>query len=204
MQTKKRFGSLFLICGALFLAAALALTAYNLWDDCRAADSASDALAGLREELSLPPLSSASAAAPAAAVVPDAELDMPTVALEERRYLGILEIPSVSLALPVFSSCSSADLRIAPCRYFGSVYKNDLVIAGHNYRSHFGKLRNVAIGDSVFFTDAEGSVFRYAVIDAEILRASASSDMVAGDWDLTLFTCSPGGETRFTLRCARQ
>ena len=51
--------------------------------------------------------------------------------------IGILEIPALDLNL-VISSWSYSSLRLAPCRYSGSAYKGDLVIAAHNYQSHFG------------------------------------------------------------------
>lgn len=27
--------------------------------------------------------------------------------------------------------------------------------------------------------------------------------MITGDWDLTLFTCTPGGQLRIAVRCIR-
>lgn len=53
------------------------------------------------------------------------------------KYIGVLEVPELSLQLPVMSHWSLAGLKIAPGRYKGSVYKRNTIIAGHNYRSHF-------------------------------------------------------------------
>ena len=52
-------------------------------------------------------------------------------------------------------------------------------------------------------TDTDGNVFDYVVSELEILEPYAVSQMTEGDWDLTLFTCTPGGQYRVTLRCNR-
>ena len=35
------------------------------------------------------------------------------------------------------------------------------------------------------------------------MDSTAIEEMVTGDWDLTLFTCTLSGQTRFTVRCIR-
>ena len=37
--------------------------------------------------------------------------------------------------------------------------------------------------------------------ELETLDADAVDYMSAGDWDLTLFTCTYGGQSRVTIRC---
>ena len=54
------------------------------------------------------------------------------------------------------------------------------------------------------FTDVEGNVLSYTVAETELLDGSDVEAMEAGDWDLTLFTCTVGGKTRVTVRCLRQ
>ena len=78
-----------------------------------------------------------------------------------------------------------------------------MVVAAHNYYSHFGYLKNLSQGDEVIFTDMTGNVFRYGVIEIETLSPFAVDEMTSGDWDLTLFTCTVGGATRVTVRCER-
>lgn len=128
---------------------------------------------------------------------------MPTVQIDGEAYIGVLEFPSLSVSLPVISDWSAAKLRTAPCRYTGSAYQDNLVIAGHNYRTHFGKLQNLSLGDTVLFFDADGNRFAYEVAGVEELDSTAIEEMVTGDWDLTLFTCTLSGQTRFTVRCIR-
>ena len=55
----------------------------------------------------------------------------------------------------------------------------------------------------VTFTDVDGNLFTYAVSQLEELPGTAIEQMDAGDWDLTLFTCTLGGRSRVTVRCTR-
>lgn len=127
---------------------------------------------------------------------------MPEETIDGRSYIGVLEILSLSLQLPVIGSWSYAELREAPCRYAGSAYQKNMVIAGHNYSSHFGNLKNLSQGDTVIFTDVDGNRFHYRVIELETLAPDAVDDLTSGDWDLTLFTCTIGGRSRVTVRCS--
>ena len=129
------------------------------------------------------------------------EMEMPTVEINGNAYIGVLDIPSKGLSLPVMSQWSYSRLRIAPCRYSGSVYSRDIVIAGHNYARHFSPIKRMQAGDAVNFTDADGNVFHYEVAAVEVLKSTAVEEMKAGDWDLTLFTCTYGGKSRCALRC---
>ena len=58
---------------------------------------------------------------------------MPTQEVDGQSYIGVLELQPLGLSLPIISQWSYPGLRIAPCRYTGSAYQNDLVIAAHNY-----------------------------------------------------------------------
>ena len=133
-------------------------------------------------------------------------MDMPEVqlpGLEEAGCIGILEIPSIDLKLPVLSTWSYALLKKAPCRYTGSVYLDNMVIAAHNSKAHFKKLSNLQEGDIITFTDAVGNVFTYSVAGLEILQPEEVDDMTSGQWPLTLFTCTYGGAGRVTVRCRK-
>lgn len=67
-----------------------------------------------------------------------------------------------------------------------------MVIAGHNYSSHFGSLKNRVQGDAVTFTDMDGNVFCYQVAEIETLPPYATQEMTSGEWDLTLFKNANG------------
>ena len=201
-------GKLCTALGLLLLLAALGLTAYNLWRDAMASMSVDVVLERLTPTLSsrqseLPALSSGEALEEA--FVPDyvlnPEMAMPEENIDGRSYIGVLDIPALGLSFPIISEWSYDALQIAPCRYSGSAYLDNLVIAGHNYRSHFASLPQLQPGDTVTFTDMDGNVFSYAVLSIETLSPYAISDMTSGDWDLTLFTCTVGGQSRLAIRC---
>ena len=204
------------IClGLLLVAAALFLTAYNLYDEHRAELAAGRAVAQLDIPLPVnapaeaPPEGTAAQAPanPREIEIPDYVLDptreMPVRSIDGEDYIGMLEIPALDRTLPVISEWSYPRLKIAPCRYAGSAYLGNLTIAAHNYRSHFRNLKKLNEGDIVRFTDMDGNVFSYEVTLLEILQPNEADAMESGDWDLTLFTCTVGGKSRVTVRCKR-
>lgn len=94
-------------------------------------------------------------------------------------------------------------MKIAPCRYTGSAYLDNLILAAHNYSTHFGRLGELTKGDAVIFTDTVGNQFFYQVDEITRLEGTAVEEMEAGEWDLTLFTCTLDSRSRITVRCVR-
>ena len=133
----------------------------------------------------------------------DPDMEMPIVEIDGDAYIGTLEIPVLGLSLPVMSDWSYPKLKTAPCRYAGTAYKSGFVVAGHNYRRHFGTLSRLAPGDRVIFTDVDGNIFAYDVAEIQVLKPTAIEDMMSEEWDLSLFTCTLDGQTRLTVRCEK-
>lgn len=131
----------------------------------------------------------------------DPEPAMPTRTLSGYDLVGILRVPAAGIELPVLSQWSYPLLNVAPCRYSGSVETGDLVILGHNYRSHLYALKQVAEGDSVEFTDAQGVTHRYVVAEVEIIKGSESGKLPS-EYPLTIFTCTSDSRHRIVVRCA--
>lgn len=205
MRRKGR-GTFFLAGGALLLAASLGLAGYNLWDANRAA-AASGAVMEVLSSVIQPDSRPAGDSAQEVYIpdyILDPEMEPPAVTVDERNYIGYVEIPALGLSLPVLESWSYPNLKVAPCRYTGSPYQDDMVIAAHNFREHFGRLKELAEGDEVRFTDTDGNVFRYSVVEKQQLEAQPAGAMLEGEWDLSLFTCTPGGQYRTTIRCVRE
>ncbi|MCI8660192.1 MAG: sortase [Lachnospiraceae bacterium] len=204
----KRRGMGFMTIGLLLLAAAFLLTGYNIWDERRAEKASQELLSqmDLPVEEAKERFADWEAGLQGSEVdIPDYVLnpymDMPVTVIEGHAYIGVLSVPSLGLDLPVMAEWSYPKLKIAPCRYHGSAYTHDLIIAGHNYRKHFSPIKNLEPGERIVFTDVEGNQFFYQVDTVEILKKTAVEQMESGEWDLTLFTCTYGGQTRFTLRC---
>ena len=129
--------------------------------------------------------------------------EMPVVAIDGEDYVGFVAIPTLGLELPVTAKWSYTKLKYTPCRFTGDLYSDDLVIMAHNYDRHFGGLKDLRVGDSVTFTDMDGETVAYVVAAKDILDPNAVEEMTAGEYDLTLFTCTYGGEKRVTVRCDR-
>ncbi len=191
---RRKSGKILMVIGAVMLLAALGLWVYNRQDAKRAEEVSREVLVQLEEEIAAPFL--LEDRRPAGGV-------MPTVWIDGWEYIGTLTIPRFGLELPVMSAWSYEGLRIAPGRFSGSVWNDNLIICGHNYERHFGNLRYLEAGDPVIFTDVLENVFTYEVREIDILTPTAVKDMVSGDWDLTLFTCTIGGQTRVTVRCGK-
>ena len=206
-----RPGRVLMTLGLILVLGAGGITAYNLWDESRAETASEEVLAELLPEIPVKneetPAADGRPAAEQPKPVPmwvlNPDLQMPEVMVNGDAYIGTVEIPSLSLTLPVMSDWDYTKLKTAPCRYAGSAYHDDLVICAHNYRKHFSRIKWMNSGDAVNFTDTDGNVFRYTVADVEVLNPTATEAMTSGDWDLTLFTCTTGGQTRFALRCDR-
>ena len=81
-------------------------------------------------------------------------------------------------------------------------YETDFVIAAHNYAAHFGRLSELCPGDIVIFTDVQGVEHYYEVVLLETLPPTATKAMITSGFDLSLYTCTPGGGNRVTVRCS--
>lgn len=192
---KAKRGTVWINAGLLLIAAALFLSVYNEWESHEARDSARQVIAQLCDELPT------EAGEPT--TLPDVQREMPVKTINGRDYIGVLSIPSLELELPVISQWDYPALKVAPCRYSGSLYQDNLIICAHNYASHFGKLKELQPGDIVLFTDMDEHVVTFQMVERETLNPMDAEGMEAGDWDLTLFTCTIDGQTRVTIRFER-
>lgn len=192
---KAKRGTVWINAGLLLIAAALFLSVYNEWESREARDSARQVIAQLCDALPT------EAGEPT--TLPDVRREMPVKTINGRDYIGVLSIPSLELELPVISQWDYPALKVAPCRYSGSLYQDNLIICAHNYASHFGKLKELQPGDIVLFTDMDEHVVTFQMVERETLNPMDAEGMEAGDWDLTLFTCTIDGQTRVTIRLER-
>lgn len=195
---KRKLGTFLMTLGCVLMAAALALYMSNRQEQQNAAEASRKAISKVVEviqehyaaEATIPEL-----------VLPPQERIMTVSEIDGYGYIGFVGLPSQELELPVMADWTYPQLQIAPCRYAGSTFADDLVIMAHNYPKHFGGLKDMKIGENVTFTDMEGTTTHYQVVALEILPPDAVEDVTSGDFALTLFTCTYGGENRIVLRC---
>jgi len=212
---KRKTGLLLILLGLALILGAGAWAGYNLWNENQAEESSRKALNQLVQRIpeTIPAFESGGddplqETSPSEVVYPDyvlnPNMEMPVQEIDGYDYIGVLTIASVNLELPIIGSWSYEGATVAPCRYSGSAYLDDLVIAAHNHRAHFGPLLNsIRLDDAVVFTDVDGNVFQYRVVEFQVVEPTQIEEMITGDWDLTLFTCNPGMQTRMAVRCEK-
>lgn len=198
-----------MLLGALLIIGAIVLTYWNQSEDNAALESAVQIVPQLVEQIQ--DNTDAENVDPDIEVIPELQIPVDLLTEEDKKmteveidgnlYIGYISIPALNMELPIMSNWSYAQLRIAPCRYNGSIRGEDLVLMAHNYKSHFGPISRLELGDEVFFTDMDGKTASYAVVGKDILDPSAVEVMTAGEYDLTLFTCTYGGASRVTVYC---
>ena len=186
---KHKLGAACMAAGLALFLAALCLFAYNEWQSYNAGRAADAALQALAEQATAETATSTDTGA------------MPVAMVDGRAYMGSVSFPVLALELPVLADWDDEALQTAPCRYSGTLDGGDLVLAGHNYTRHFGRLDNLRPGDEVLLTTVDGLEHAYTVALVETLPATATAEMTAGDYPLSLFTCDYSGQARITVRC---
>lgn len=205
---RRKIGFSLILAGLLLLFSALGLYLHNRREENRAADFVEAVTPQVAKRVALRQQEQTQAPEDTLPhflknTEPDPNREMPEMEIGGYRYIGCLSIPVLELELPVMSDWSYPQLKIAPCRYSGSLYLNNLVLMAHNYDMHFGRIGKLRVEDQVLFTDMDGTVVEYQVAALDILSPTDIEEMTAGDYDLTLFTCTYGGKSRVTVRCTR-
>lgn len=118
-------------------------------------------------------------------------------------YIGVISIPSLNIKLPIMRETDYDRLAISPCKYYGNITTNDLVLCAHDYVNQFGKISNLKEDDIVIITDVLGNNYVYKVVLTEELNPTDITNMIDSPFDLTLYTCSYGALKRITVRCNR-
>lgn len=199
---RKTVGNILIITGLVMLLGAAGLFIFNMCENNHYDDEAGDLAERVKTQISAVP-SSGNGESQDGQTVQDNGTELKAQLAGNASVDGILTIPSVNLEMAVYSTWNDELLRKSVCRYYGSPYTDDYVIAGHNYHNGFGKLRKLKAGDEVFFTDMKGIVTRYVVKQTEVLEGTDVTGMISGGWHLSLYTCTPGGKARFTVRCMK-
>ena len=202
----KKTGIAIVAVGAVLILSALLLFFHNRQEDVQAGQEAESLLENVEavietKRIKAPVTSKQQDAAPSTTPL---DPQMPVVMLDGYEYVGYVEIPVLGLKLPVMSEWDYNRLKLAPCRQFGSSRTDDLVIAAHNYESHFGYLYQLELGDQVIFTDMDGIENLYEVTGLDTLNPIEVDAVQNSGHDLVLYTCTYEGKTRVTVFCDRK
>lgn len=191
---KRRIAISLMTLGILFIGFAVSLLIYNNYESEKAQESSDALMETIRISIEENEQEDK--------IVDPFEEEMKVCEFDGRGYIGYLTIPALGLDLPVMSEWDYEKLRISPCRYYGSAKTDNLVIAAHNYRDHFGYLGSLEPGDIVIFTDMEAEVRRYEVTSVELLLPAQTDEVKDTGDDLILYTCTYSGTKRITVRCS--
>lgn len=185
MRNKK--GIILMAVGALMILSALMLLIYNLVEDQKAGNISHE----IMNEL--------------VSVIDESEDvnksdTMPIVEIDGYEYVGYIYFPTLDKELPVMAEWSYEKLKKAPCRQQGSLSTQDLVIASHAFRKHFGNIKDLNVSDPVIFTNMNGVKYEYSVILKEVIEETNPEAILQPGYDLTLYTCNYVGDKRVVIR----
>lgn len=201
----KKAGIAFVTLGAVLILSALLLLLHNQREADLAGKEAESLLLDVQTTITqrLTQWQEPSQVEREAATQPELDPELPVVSVQGFDYVGYVEIPALELTLPVLDDATYYHLQFAPCRQQGSSRTDDLVIAAHNYKTHFGKLNQLVPGDQVVFTDMDGIRWMYLVSAIETVDPYDVDEVLNSDYSLVLYTCTVGGQNRVTVFCER-
>ncbi|MBE5758648.1 MAG: sortase [Clostridiales bacterium] len=126
---------------------------------------------------------------------------MPVLEIENIDYVGMLEIPSIGLSLPVADQWDKADLYRSPSRFFGSAYDNSLVIGGIDHAEQFAFCKKIEHGALLTVTDMTGVQFTYEVARIDRAKHADPAWLMHTDFALTLFCHDIYSMEYIAVRC---
>lgn len=208
---RKNKGNYFIAFGVLLLIAAALLIIFNVVQDKKSGERAKEVLTVVEERITEEVMKAEQEQTTVTEdLFAEYNAEEPSteklVEIDGNSYVGIISIPELGIRLPVMSEWSYDNLKISPCRYSGKADNGNLIIAAHNYSSHFGSISGLAVGDELVFIAADGKEYHYKTIQTETLNGTDVEGLIAnenGAWDLTLFTCTLGGQSRVCVRAEK-
>ena len=203
---RKGFGIVFMILGTALVLGALLLFLYNQRENRQAETASQQMLEQIQLEIQKNQQNASAETqiladnTPVELLRPE-DLIMTEKVINGYPCIGYVSIPELMLQLPVITDWNGRKLQTAPCRFSGTLKGKDLVIMAHSYKAHFGRLSDLSEGSEIQFTDMDGNLWYYEVVLMDILEPTDVDEMIAGEYDLTLFSCTPTGKQRVTVRC---
>ena len=193
-----KIGKILIIIGIILITTSLVLITYNNYEEINAGKKSELALDAIKNNINTLNIENETSNQEN---INNEPKEMKTTSINGYEYIGTIYIPSLDLELPVMSEYDYERLTIAPCRYYGSIHTNDLIICAHSYKTHFKYIDKLKQKDLIIITDIFGNNYIYEVLEIEILKPNQVSEMINNEFDLTLYTCTNDGQNRITVRC---
>lgn len=179
-----------MIIGGVLVIGTLLLFLYNRWDAHSVSVKSEEVINEIKEYLNQPQLN-----------IND---EMPSVIISDDYYIGYLTIPSLQVEVAVLDEFDQNKLKIAAARQYGTTYDDDLVIAGYNYKWHFGRFNEIQIGDILAFTNMNGISVIYEVKNIDLVDPYDIEKIQDSDYDLVLYTSNISGKNKIAIFANRK
>ena len=125
----------------------------------------------------------------------------------QNNLFGIIEIPKINLYYPVFSTLTEENLKVSPCKFYGTNLKDNtnICIAGHNYNNEmfFSKINELQPNDEIYIYDNTGVKYTYNIQKKYEVKEDDLSpiyDHNKNEKNLTLITCNNLNNNRFIIK----
>ena len=110
---------------------------------------------------------------------------MSALSVDGTDFVGIIELPKYESALPVCAKWGKASKY--PCRFNGSVYDGSMQIGATTQKGQYDFYRELSVGDTVIYTDAEGNRYTFAITSLRYEKHVDQNVLQSEEGALTLF-----------------
>lgn len=191
---KRKIAFALMTAGILLICAASGVLVYNNYENRKAQESSEALIESIRTQIADSEIGDD--------MTDPFDTEMTVRQIDGYGYIGYISVPALGIDLPVMSQWDYSRLKISPCRYYGSTKTDNLVIAAHNYKVHFGYIGNLKPGDYVIFTDMDAKVYNYKVDFVDVVLPTDVDKVIDSGDELILYTCTYGGAKRIVVRCS--
>ena len=190
------------LSGLLLLLAAAGLAVHNLLEDHQAGVRSQELLAQVETSQRDLPIEGTNLSS-AETISPTEEESTKATAPAGYNVAAILSLPDLGITLPVLKECSDDLLKVSPCVFTGSWEDGpeQLIIAGHNYYTHFKDIGELPVGAKITFQTLDGTEYTLSIMEISAIGVDEPEKLEADQWDLTLLTCNFDRTKRILVRC---
>lgn len=125
--------------------------------------------------------------------------------IKGHKVMGKIQIPKIDLETYILEKTNKDTLKISATKLCGPEINGvgNFCIAGHNYKSIFGEIKNLEAKDNIILTDTYDRSVVYEVYDSFQLSPkdiSCLNQDTGGDREVTLITCTKGAIKRIIVK----
>lgn len=119
--------------------------------------------------------------------VPEERRDntMSVLSVDGTDFVGIVELPRYASTLPVCADWGKTSKY--PCRFSGSIYDGTMQIGATTQKGQYDFYRELSVGDTIIYTDAEGNRYTYAITSLRYEKHADQAALQHEEAALTLF-----------------